>query len=111
MPDKAHAYQHLHGKRTGGTTHYRDPEILRTIPIHADARGGGTIELQALRPYGGGEPIVRLVATFIDSEERHCTTERYLQVPHHGFDALTYDTASEEIERNIRQLIENIAAS
>jgi hypothetical protein len=91
------------GHRIGGTTHYREPEVLRTVQVP----NGGKLELQALRPYDTSEPIIRWVATYV-AGGAHCTTERYLQIPHHGFDVLEGGAATRQIEADCRQMIENI---
>lgn len=102
--DLAGAYAKLASdNRIGGTSVYRDPEILRTVAVP----GGGELRLEALRPYGEGECIIRWVATYI-AGGAHCTTERYLQIPHHGFDVLENHQATQLIEADCRQMIANI---
>lgn len=103
--DLADAYGKLaSSRRVGGTTHYHEPDVLRRVAVP----GGGELRLEALRPLGGAEPIIRWVATYIDGAGAHCTTERYLQVPHHGFDVLEEPAAARQIEADCRQMIENI---
>lgn len=102
--DLAGAYAKLgSSKRAGGTSHYRDPDVLRTVAIP----GGGELRLEALRAFGGDAPIIRWVATYM-AGGAHCTTERYLQVPHQGFDVLEEPDAAREIEGELRQMLENI---
>jgi len=103
VPLKA-AYAKLGGdSRTGGSTYYRDPEILRRESIP----GGGTLRLEVLRPFGEGEPIVRWVAEY-EAGGSHNTTESYLQIPHHGYDALEQPDAARLIEEDCRRLIRAI---
>lgn len=94
-------------KRIGGTTYYLDPEVLRRVPIPR----GGELRLEALRPsalHGGGPPIIRWVAEYIDGQGAHCTTESYLQIPHHGFDVLEQPEAAELIEQDCRRILAKI---
>jgi hypothetical protein len=103
--DLSSAYAKLgSGKRTGGTTHYRDPDVLERHPIPR----GGELRLEALRPYLGGEPIVRWVAEYVDGEGAHCTTESYLQIPHHGFDVLEQPDAARLIANDRRRVLAKI---
>jgi hypothetical protein len=87
--------------RTGGSTYYRDPDVLQRTPIPR----GGTLRLEVLRPYGGGDPIIRHVAEYIDGTGAHCTTESYLQIPHHGFDVLEQPDAARAIENDARRML------
>lgn len=102
--DLSSAYAKLGGKRTGGTTHYRDPEVLKRVDIPR----GGELRLEALRPYGAGDPIIRWVAEYIDGQGAHCTTESYLQIPHHGFDVLEQHDAAQLIEQDCRRILAKI---
>jgi hypothetical protein len=89
--------------RIGGTTHYKDPDVLRRVPIP----NGGELRLEALSPYGGGEPIIRWVAEY-HAAGALCTTESYLQIPHHGYDILEQPAAARIIEDDCRRIIEKI---
>lgn len=95
-------------QRAGGTTHYLKPEVLRRISVP----GGGELQLEALRALDGSEPIIRWTAAYVvdhGDHKAHCTAERYLQVPHHGFDVLEQPDAAREIEAAAKAMIENIA--
>lgn len=104
--DLASAYSKLgSNQRTGGTTHYHDPDVLRTMSIPR----GGTLRLEALRPaLSAGPPIIRWVAEYVDGQGAHCTTESYLQIPHHGFDVLESREAEQMIEQDCRRILAKI---